>query len=137
MTYEKRLIRREDTVSRNRRYAKLETSVDVTTLDVYTPILAVEITPKHQDSVVIFTSLSLTPSRFDAYALIRLTITQAGLTKALPESEGKALPFGEEYHRQIVVTGLSLGDAVGISLEVMPSIAAARADRADLYKEEW
>jgi len=135
---ERRLVRREDTISFNRSYVSLPTSLEIATPGVFTPILAVTITPKSQPIITILASASLAMVDPEGYGLVRITWTQGGLTHVIGESEGKVLPLGgEEYHREAVVTGLTLGDTVGITLEGTPRGGTVLVDKATLYTEEW
>ena len=134
----RRLIRREDTVRRKRSYVSSSTTKEVITPDTYTPILATEIIPETQSSINIFVSASVAVKDITGYGKVRVVWTQGGLTHTIGESEGKILPLGgEEYHRDLVVTGLTLSAAVGVSLEGAPEGATIAFDNAVLYTEEW
>jgi len=134
----RRIVRREDTVRNNREYTTLTTAQEVITPNTYTPVLAAEITPKAQDSVVIFTAGSISVKDPTGYGKVRVRWTQGGIEHSITESEGKILPLGgEEYHRELIVTGLTVGDAVGVSLEFQPLGATLSVDNAILFIEEW
>lgn len=135
---ERRLVRREDTVARNRVEEKLTTEKEIITPDAWTPIIAISITPQQQDSIFFLASASLVMKGVKGYGKVRLTWTQGGLTHIVEESEGRVNPLGgEEYMREVVVEGLTLGDSVGITLEGSPVGETLCAMSAHLYAEEW
>ena len=134
---ERRLTKREDTTARNRVEEKVS-DLEVITPNTWTPIVAVSITPRNQSSLKVSVSASVSVKSPRGYGSLRCTWTQGGLTHTFDESEGKVNPLGgEEYSRELSVTGLTIGDAVGITLEGMPSGETLVIDRAYLYAEEW
>jgi len=134
----RRLTRRQDTVADNRDYAALSTAKEITTPGTYTPVLAVSITPRAGDSVVVYTASSISVESPTGYGKFRIRWQQGGLYHTVAESEGKVLPLGgEEYHREFPITGLTVGDAIGISLEAEPFGATLSYDQGNLLVREW
>jgi len=134
---QQRLVKREDTVSKNWRY-RTATQQEVTNPDEYTPVLATELTPHASKSVVLHVATSVSVKDPSGYGKVRVTWTQGGLTQTIDESEGKVLPLGgEEYSRELALAGLTVGDAVGLTLEMLPEGATLSMDRAVLNAKEW
>jgi len=134
---QQRLVKREDTVSKNQRY-KTATQQEVTNPDEYTPVLATELTPHASKSVVLHVAASISVKDPSGYGKVRVTWTQGGLTQTIDESEGKVLPLGgEEYSREFALAGLTVGDAVGLTLEMLPEGATLSMDTAVLHAKEW
>ena len=134
---ERRLLRREDTAARNRTEERVS-DLEVIHPDSWTPIVAISITPRNQSSLRISVSASVSMKSVKGYGVLRATWSQGGLTHVFDESEGRVNPLGnEEYSRELAVTGLTVGDAVGITLEGQPFGETLVIDRAYLYAEEW
>ena len=134
----RRLVRLGDTVHENHSYTYLPASKEISAPGVYTPILALNITLESDNSIVIFSAASVSVKSPSGYGKLRITWSQGGLTHVVDESEGVIMPLGgNEYSRKIVVTGLTLGDAVGVSLEGQPYGETLYADQGNLYVEEW
>ena len=134
---ERRLVRREDTAARNRAEERVS-DLEVIHPNIWTPIVAISITPRNQSSLRISVSASVSMKSVKGYGVLRATWSQGGLTHVFDESEGRVNPLSnEEYSRELAVTGLTVGDAVGITLEGQPFGETLVIDRAHLYAEEW
>jgi len=134
----RRLTRRQDTVADNRDYAALSSAKEITEPNTYTPVLAVSITPGAGGSVVVYTAASISVESPMGYGKFRVRWQQGGLYHTVSESEGKVLPLGgEEYHREFPITGLSVSEAIGISLEAQPFGATLSYEQANLLVREW
>jgi len=134
---QQRLVKKEDTVSKNWQY-RTATQQEVTNPNEYTPVLASELTPHASKSVVLRVAASISVKDPSGYGKVRVTWTQGGLTQTIDESEGKVLPLGgEEYSRELALAGLTVGDAVGLTLEMLPEGVTLSMDRAVLHAKEW